>query len=1364
MGAVEELFGRGSQSTLTGTLGGTLGAEEPPPQPDFDIDLQQAAAGAPTGLSGLPAFAERPPAITTFEDSPFGFALDRRREAGQGLGSLAGQVAAVAARPIKALLDLIGNLDRPQQFLFGAITHGLETGSISEGLEAGFNAAVFRRPEPGGPKRRIEASEVINSVGKHMFGKENLTETLHPAARFSLELGVLFGLDPLIFTPAAWYAKAGNGIKMLHRGLIHSDKARMSVSAGTSIENIGHVVTNSKIERELQTLGRLEGPVDQGIVRVGSDVSDDELMLIRDWVTGKEAKGVVSDELRKLYAAGELDPSQTARFLEGLTERVDENDIDLFAEQVHRLVAAYRNSSDNTLQYVMKTRVGNKKQTQVATLEMLADSKEFGRDILAGQLINKFGLDPVVALRPEVLSAARRGIGKQSRRRVEQLRQAGITVRGGRASFSTLDAWQGLSQNARQRLMGAKKGRNKRNVATGTYSDDADLIAKAGLDPGEVQSIRDAFETQVLTRIGRQDPITTPGEFLGDIFRATGRKRIPARSSRAFRDATQRSITEGPFVVDAIVAKRLGDRFRRVGLTMKAGREVAEIAAGIRRPETISDLPDAASVYEAVSSVVQADKRITKDVSILGFMFEPRQIVGEGIYSLLKHSEDTMRSVGNAINKHLDGIFVHRGRALGRGSEESKAIALALNWDPTTQTGKYMGDAWRKALGRTSQEAYDFVKNDDELFGLYQAARVYFDGWAEAFTRRGLKGFKAGTPIEGYFPILYPDLKNSLKEAVRMGILGSDEAADILKRSKDKFGHVTPMELDLIDGNSVFFRHMRERVLDEPLPGASIDLIDGINAYTQASLRKMYLEPAIQGANQLGRGLPNVRKKYLKLLLKRMRGVEILDEEALNIFASQVRDKFGFTPKLRPATRAALAITRNFYRGLLGWNIGFFLKNLSQGINTATVNGPLNSWQGLAMMVTNPVVDPRTGTRFRQLVSSRNMLNDFKQVMEKSEGFGFKWIQKMDDILFSPAHASEYLNRGIAFGAGLTKRMKELGFTSTRELFEGSPEKWKDAVRFAHATANETQFVYGIVSRSPLAGSPLGRLGLQFFSWPVKQLQFFKQGVNDEGYRFMMRFAMYSGMFSKIAEHAEVDAGSFAGFGFIPNQASPSYQAMGHLFAAIEAGAVEGDTETSRRHFAKLAEQMQNMIPAFNQLYKTARAVESAQTGVQRGFRGRFARRTDDPNNEQPLSAVNRALGINLSGEQLAQFAGLPTVPRNKFRELTRKLAQESRKASITAAKHMDEYIRAYEQGDFIGADQVRVKAFEQDGILLTGEAIKRELAQKTTGAIDREIAGIRKDQRDRILQEAFDEDPETMRHFSGATPLPPTILHQTRP
>lgn len=1419
--SLAELYGSGPEGP--GGLGGTMsgsnlltGASGPgllpedqelrmPPALGFGVTpgplafLQGRGEPEPLGASGLAPPVG--PMGQPYQRGPLpvsgvpGLSAQWRRGAEEDAGSFISQAVDALATPLRVAGGVLSQLDRPQQFLLAGLVKGIETGNAFQGISSAVRAGILRRPEPGGPKRRVEPEELIDVVADRWFGQgQNYSKRMSPLARNALSFGIAVGVDPLLFVPWTWYSKAGKGVREFADALIVADRNRYAVTGGAHMSAAAATRTNNVISDFLYQSGRTEGPLGQVVARASESLSDEELEVARDFVMGFGSR-YMDDRLRMLaQRKSQATPEQVEKLLADSLNDLDEGAVAMLQDDLSQLIARRRGSDDHVGLYTLS--VGGKKR--VTSFELgfsMGTGRE--RDLLVGQLVNRAGLDPVHAAR-----AARPGgrfqqlLESTVEERKKLLTEHGIKLVGGKPDADLLTSWNNLSATAREGILerglviGGKK-RNRKELSRMAFSDEAVLRSKLG--PGEVEKLKRGYISSVLPR-GSFEDVLPVKQFAGEIARDV---RAPKGSSDLYTKALRSSVGSGKYVIDSVVEASLASRFAKIGLTAEAGKNMAEIVAGVRRVETTSDLPSAAGKSDVLRSLINADERATKDIHILWFMLDPKSVLPNSIYAHGKYAEDLYISVSHAVGAEMDKVFQVGGKAIKRNSDLSRKLGLAAFGDEMEALVRKAAESGKELHQHTREFAASAIKARDELMAMPEEGQVLrsmmatFEGFRQAFIRRGFDEFKHGG-LSNYMARVYPNFEESVRNAMKMGLMTETEGASLLRRGRrDINTALSPLELDFVDGKHVAFRHLKQRKLREPLPGMETDAIALMQAYVTGGLRKLYVEPAVKNMSEAGRLLPKWKKSYLNIFLKRMLGYEILDEAAMNNLAEVVNGHIGkglqvatlglVKPKpfeMRPATRMSLWVTKNFYRGLLGGNIGFMLKNFTQGVNTAVQTGPFEVLRGAAMAVSNPVVASEAGkaVRFRDLVKSRNLLRDFNGVMEDIPTVGAaqhfrKFGAKLDQILFHPAKFSETFNRGIAMSAGISQEMRRLGVTNLREFIEQRPQEWAKAVRYGHAVANETQFVYGIVGRSPLAGSPIGRMGLQFFSWPVKQVHFLRQGWQDEGGKFMLRYLTFSGLISSIAEHADVDASGFTGFGFIPEQASPSLQVLSHMNAALYAGFVEDNPEAASRHFSRMVGTMENMIPAFLITRNTLGAIESIETGEQRGSRGRFSRRTDDPLREQRGSQVldvtvnqmNAALGLpKISGEQAVDLLNLPSVQRNAFREETKKIERDINIENLKHRRFLDRYIQAAYSGDYIGAMEVREEAY-RNGIIISPAEVQREVATKMTPSIDRILDASRSASRAKHAAAAFDRDPETWRHVPGVSPLPPDDLGGSR-
>lgn len=1276
--------------SLTGTLGqnasgapevSTTGLLERPREPGRFPALP-AAGGGGGGFGAAP--------VPVFPTTPVAQAVSIGGSAEQDFGTFLAESLGVLGRPLKIVADMFAQLDRPQQFLFAALTRGIESGSIWEGIQAGTTAFLFRRPDGMlRPKDRVDVDEVIEAVGSRYFGYEGAAKDIPVLPRVALQASLIVGADPLVLFPGVWITKGGRAITHFATAVrsTYASQLVLSKGAGGHLKSAAAALNDFRIERFLKDVGKREGDTnlwDVVLEPITAVVkSRDELDALRDYMTGIAVETSAARDLTELVRRGIVDPEAAKELIgRGLAELTPET-AESIQQQLLRVLTQRRQEGALVRRLIVTGPPRRGHRPRAVTLEDAA-SDELLRPFVTGQLINRLGFLPSSAMDVNTARAAARMIRKK-----------------------------------------------------GLFGETAEIRADAFL-----KGLRNAPDAYV-----------------------------PKSTGRAFRAAMKGAAGSGRFIVDEAVAFELQNHFVRAGLTLESGRRLAKLAAGLEKPFVGTEIPAEIAHPEVVTQLMDGSPG-ARELNILSFFMDPKAVLPEPVWSSLKYGEDAGIAHNNVMVDALSEVLELRGKAVQQGSRESRMVGYALS-DVNTENSKLHVDSF--FYGKSSEDVRKLIATTDpELHQIVQAVRGFFIGSRQAMIRRGVRGFEKladDAPIEHYFPRMYPGFKDAIAEAVADGRISAADAEKLLARGGDA---IPPLEMEFVDRSQVYFRHLLSRG-DQVAAKFDTDATLALRSYIAGLNRKLWMEPAIATANRLGAELPGTQKQYLKMLLHRMMGFPIGEEELLNNLANTVRARFGFEPTFKPATRASLAITRQFYRGLLGGNTGFFLKNLTQGINTATKQGPLGALQGAAMFVTNPKMP--NGQRFRELAENQNMLRNFNDILEKgSFARGSKKLSsRMDSILFAPATFSEKFNRGMALAAGMSQKLEESKFDTLSQMFKASPKEFAEAVEYGHAIANETQFIYGLVGRSPIAGSPLGRLGLQFFSWPIKQVEFLKTGMREEGMSFFLRYVTMAGTVSKLAEHAEVDAANFLGFGFWPGQASPSVQILGHMIGAVESQAVDGDTETSRRHMEEVVNGLQNLIPAFLEMERLVESTAEIESGVQRGFRGRFSRRTDDPDRQQELSEIldvslnplAEALRIpflerGVSGEQFVKLVGLPGIRRNQFRELVHKMELESKKEDRKARDLLDKYVDRYFSGDFVGAREVMIEARDV-GLPITPDMVKSEIHNRRTPSLERILENTRRAARTRVLERARDTNPDLVAEAIGDIGVPSDPLGGTR-
>jgi len=1354
MGLSDQILGRSSGTDLTGSLKGTLGPLLPGAQgreaPSFGTEVRApefAPLGDLTPNEAASPFAPGPATQITPQGNPFFDAQVQRRELEEAVGGGASTLVSLIKRPIKQMLDVVSLIDAPQQAMWAGMLKLMEGDGLEEALKAtpgGFTAPfeevalTYRDPVKGQHNRRIEAGQLLNSFARNVLKNPNGLEEMNPAARFAMEIGALMFLDPLVLIPGAYYAKVGSRIKTFYHGAKSAEKALHPITHGLDVRSAAQATTDQLIYDEIKNLGGEKGilgetyrEVTKRIGRASEDIGDSEKETVRsfisDYLTGRGAQHSAAKELHAMVAAKNMDPAEANRLLREIQAKsLDGGEVEALADQVSLLLGRVRGQGMLEPRWVnIRTKAKGGGHVGKAVFTMHDDAEDA---FIIGQLINRFGMAPTDAMQLGVIEGARKAIRRGA------------------------DEAEGIVGDIKQLAGGPTPDRSARVLG------------------------------------GR--------EFIKEVRKAAG-TRTPKNASDAFMAARKRHARHGPYVVDARVEEALSERFMKLKLTGQAAKDMSHFVAGIKGLNVISDITNTLLTPGVMRKMVDSGEWDTKSWHIMTGLLDPQTALLRPIFARLKIAEDAMISESNYLAKMIEEHMVVGGKKIKEGSKLDNLIGQAL-------------DGNEKAL-----DALRKWDTKGEAFKAYSVQAAFYDGMLERMAKLNVDGFqdvaaaRASVAKRGvtatYFPRLYANEKKAVLNAHRLGAI-DDKLRDQLlanaaKRKGDFHLSVAPMEMDFIDANHRAFKHgKRRKTVDAPeklAPVQDFSSIRAMRAYNHSASRKIHIEGAIEEVNELVRGLDakvaagtgerslsKSQKNYMGGLFRRMLGVEGNQEAALNEMFTAIGNHLpGVTMPDRPATRSSLAITRWFYQGLLGWNVGFFLKNLSQGINTATKTGPLNFMQGVARMA-----DPE----WREVAGNRNLMNQFNRLFEEGDLIKSGVKKTFRDVLFAPAHASENINRGIAFNAGMTdflRQKKLLGNKSLGEISRETPEIWEEAINYAHNIANETQFIYGVLGRSPTAGSPVGRMALQFFSWPVKQVAFLGEmalkGKNaggdaskTAGMRGMMNYIMAAGVFSKIAEHANVDAGSFTGFGFFPGMASPTTQVVTEMALGLEAAGIEDDPVKAQRHFERMQRQMQNMIPAFLQLQKFTRLATAAGTpdilggvegtGEVRGFRDRVVRRTDESSGlgdalDASLNPLFAKYGLpELSGEEAVNLLGLPTATGRDFRNMMNDIEKERKIMNREAREHLDNYIAARQQGRFVDA-QRHIDEANAAGLPLTKQMIERELVRKVTGAPEAALDSIRSAQESRVREKiALKYPPRVRRSLGRLQPIPPDPLGGT--
>lgn len=262
-----------------------------------------------------------------------------------------------------------------------------------------------------------------------------------------------------------------------------------------------------------------------------------------------------------------------------------------------------------------------------------------------------------------------------------------------------------------------------------------------------------------------------------------------------------------------------------------------------------------------------------------------------------------------------------------------------------------------------------------------------------------------------------------------------------------------------------------------------------------AGLRKAYFNPMMSYWGPRLVNLSEGGKAYAQAYMNKLLGRPGKIWEGIDRFLSKVPWKGG-TLSAAHMNKWQLAVTLNYYRGLLGLAMDTAFKNLTQAQNTVAELGFRNTAKGAARLFMETILTPEA----RKVFKNAGVIDDYEHIVAGSMDRinRSKAFKMFDAILFSPMKFSEYLNRGTAFHAGLIDAYKR-GLTGPR------------AVEFAKKMVDKTQFRYGVTNTSPYLQNPFGKLWYQFSSYPMKEVEFINEILKDPDKKKLYRFLAFHG-------------------------------------------------------------------------------------------------------------------------------------------------------------------------------------------------------------------------------------------------------------
>jgi hypothetical protein len=292
--------------------------------------------------------------------------------------------------------------------------------------------------------------------------------------------------------------------------------------------------------------------------------------------------------------------------------------------------------------------------------------------------------------------------------------------------------------------------------------------------------------------------------------------------------------------------------------------------------------------------------------------------------------------------------------------------------------------------------------------------------------------------------------------------------------------------------------------------GYSYDLLNVLNIRMNAGLKKAYMGTFQKWVDEQilkTPGLTDWTADYIRLWGQRLTGSPTGIEQGIDKFMASISTLPGMetynklaagaagkmggaVPNLMvgpgSARRVQQAITKAYYRSLLGLALDTAAKNSFQTLNTI-------GEAGLGRTITGIGKTLKEGAgeligKGESTFTKSGITKDYMSVMEQqadmlSSPALMKW---WDNLLFKPQQLTEMFNRGVAYNAGRLHGM-ELGLTGA------------NLDRYAKYVVEKTQFRYGVTNTSPYLNNPIGKLFYQFSTYPVNQIDFMRKLMRDRG-------------------------------------------------------------------------------------------------------------------------------------------------------------------------------------------------------------------------------------------------------------------------
>jgi len=268
--------------------------------------------------------------------------------------------------------------------------------------------------------------------------------------------------------------------------------------------------------------------------------------------------------------------------------------------------------------------------------------------------------------------------------------------------------------------------------------------------------------------------------------------------------------------------------------------------------------------------------------------------------------------------------------------------------------------------------------------------------------------------------------------------------------------------------------------------GYSFDAVKAYQTYLFGFSRKFYGDPALKLAKDLYNKVDPGWRDYASWFIKNWAGVG---------------------PK---ASELSASIASFQWMRALGLNPRSAITNFTQRINTIAEVGFQDSLKGYEMAWT---------PKGKEMFAATGLAEEVPTVL--MEGAVSKRMEKLRQAVGFMFTKVELGNRKHSFLSGYLKAKRK-----------GLEEQ--DAIQYGIDIVHKTQFRYGKIGMPRALASPVGRLAFQFWSYPIKQVEFMmnlaKEGPNGV-YKLVKLLAMAEGGNMTLEKFLGIDLSNALGFG-----------------------------------------------------------------------------------------------------------------------------------------------------------------------------------------------------------------------------------------